>query len=263
MFEARCRAQQVPASQEEIDRLLACQTPQIELPDLPARETETSSASRPTSLWSKNSDQFLQVPSRGGTSSGTSSWASKRQRSPSPSLCRDKPPSVPCGCGSRLDTRPPPGQLHRPSLEIEEEICNLQMELERHHDYGRQDQETIRLLEHRLAVERQLGYAEGLAKPPKNNSALPQGDTPPQGTITMTTMRTIYSVQPRTPDALTGRKNTAPTDHQELAPLVADPPRRRTATPKGPHTLLPPNVPSSPNCPAPLTPHQQRQSPSR
>ena len=79
VFEARCRAQQAPASQEEIDRLLACQTPQIELPDPPAWETETSSASCPMSLWSENSDQFLQVPSRGGTSSGTSSRALKCQ----------------------------------------------------------------------------------------------------------------------------------------------------------------------------------------
>ena len=59
---------------------------------------------------------------------------------------------------------PPSGQLRRPSFEIEEEIRNLRMELERHRDYGRQDQETIQLLEHRLAVERQLGYAEGLAQ---------------------------------------------------------------------------------------------------
>ena len=59
---------------------------------------------------------------------------------------------------------PPSGQLSRPSFEIEEEICNLRMELERHRDYGCQDQETIRLLECRLAVERQLGYAEGLAQ---------------------------------------------------------------------------------------------------
>ena len=52
----------------------------------------------------------------------------------------------------------------RPFLELEEEVRNLRMELERHRDYGRQDQETIRLLERRLAVERQLSYAEGLAQ---------------------------------------------------------------------------------------------------
>ena len=79
VFEARRRAQQAPASQEEIDCLLTCQTPQIELPGPPACEPEMLSASCPTSLWSENSDQFLQVPSRGGTSSGTSSGASKCQ----------------------------------------------------------------------------------------------------------------------------------------------------------------------------------------
>jgi hypothetical protein len=78
VFEARRRVQQVPASQEEINRLLACQTPQIELPGPPACEPKTSSASRPTSLWSENSDQYLQVPLQGGTSSGASSRASKR-----------------------------------------------------------------------------------------------------------------------------------------------------------------------------------------
>ena len=129
VFEARCRAQQALASQEEIDRLLACQTPQIELPGLPAREPETSSASCPTSLWSKNSDQYLQVPLQGGTSSGASSPASKRCRSPSPSSRKDRPSSAPCGRGSCLDTMPPSGQLHRPSFKIEEEIRNLRMEL--------------------------------------------------------------------------------------------------------------------------------------
>ena len=77
VFEARRRTHQAPASQEEIDHLLTCQTPQIELPGPPAREPETSSASRPTSLWSENSNQYLQVPSQGGTSSGASSRASK------------------------------------------------------------------------------------------------------------------------------------------------------------------------------------------
>ena len=38
------------------------------------------------------------------------------------------------------------------------------MELQRFRDYGRQDQETIQYLEKRLAVERQLGYAEGMAQ---------------------------------------------------------------------------------------------------
>ena len=146
-FEAKRRAQQALASQEEIDRLLACQPPQIELPGPPAPIADSSSASRPTSLWSENSEQYLQVPSHGGTSSGASSRASKRRRSPSSSSRKDRTSSASRGHGSRHDTRPPPGQLRRPSLELEEEIRNLRMELERHRDYGRQDQETIRLLE--------------------------------------------------------------------------------------------------------------------
>ena len=51
-----------------------------------------------------------------------------------------------------------------PTLETEEEICNLKMELQRFCDYRCQDQETIQYLEKRLAVERQLGYVEGMAK---------------------------------------------------------------------------------------------------
>jgi len=104
---------------------------------------------------------------------------------------------------------------------------------------------------------------KGWPKPPKNNSVPPRGDALPLDTITTTTTRATYIVPPRTPDALTGRKNTAPTNHREPAPHVADPPCRRTMTPKGPHALLPPNTPGSQNCPAPLAPHQQRQSPLR
>ena len=94
-FEARRHAQQAPASQEEIDRLLACQPPQIEVPGPPAPRADSSSASCPTLLWSENSEQYLQVPSHGGTSSGASSRASKRCRSPSPSSRKDQPLCVP------------------------------------------------------------------------------------------------------------------------------------------------------------------------
>ena len=38
------------------------------------------------------------------------------------------------------------------------------MELQQFRDYGHQDQETIQYLEKRLAVEQQLGYAEGMAQ---------------------------------------------------------------------------------------------------
>ena len=47
---------------------------------------------------------------------------------------------------------------------MDEEIRNLKMELQRFRDYGCQDQETIQYLEKRLAVERQLSYAEGMAQ---------------------------------------------------------------------------------------------------
>ena len=43
-------------------------------------------------------------------------------------------------------------------------IHNLKLELQRFRDYGHQDQETIQYLEKRLAVKRQLGYAEGMAQ---------------------------------------------------------------------------------------------------
>ena len=49
-FKARCHAQQAPASQEEIDRLLALQPPQIKNLGPPARGADTSLASRPMSL---------------------------------------------------------------------------------------------------------------------------------------------------------------------------------------------------------------------
>ena len=154
----------MPASQEEIDRLLTLQPPQIENLGPPARGADTSSASHPTLLWSESSEQFLQVPSQRGTSSGASSRASKRQRSPSPSPCKDNHPSAHHGRRNCHEARPPPGQLCRSSLETEEEIHNLKMELQRFRDYRRQDQETIQYLEKRLAVERQLSYAEGMAQ---------------------------------------------------------------------------------------------------
>ena len=51
-----------------------------------------------------------------------------------------------------------------PSLDTDEEIHNLKLELQRFHDYRCQDQETIQYLEKHLAVEQQLGYAEGMAQ---------------------------------------------------------------------------------------------------
>ena len=94
-----------------------------------------------------NSYKYLQR----GTSSGASFWASKCQRSPSPSPRKDNHPSAHRSRGNCHEARPP-GQLHRSSLETEEEIRNLKMELQRFHDYGHQDQETIQYLEKCLVV---------------------------------------------------------------------------------------------------------------
>ena len=66
---------------------------------------ETSEASRPTSIWSASSDQYLQPPRRGGHSSSASSRALKRPRSPSPYESR----SSSRGCGGTIEARPPPG----------------------------------------------------------------------------------------------------------------------------------------------------------
>ena len=96
----------------------------------PAQGADTSSASCPMSLWSESLEQYLQVPSQRGISSGASSWASKCQQSPLPSPCKDNHPSVHHGHGNCHEARPPPGQLHQPSLETEEEIHNLKLELQ-------------------------------------------------------------------------------------------------------------------------------------
>ena len=62
-------------------------------------------------------------------------------------------PSAHHGRRNHHEARPPPGQLRQSSLETEEEIRNLKMELQRFRDYRCQDQETIQYLEKRLAVE--------------------------------------------------------------------------------------------------------------
>ena len=66
-----------------------------------------------------------------------------------------------------------------------------------------------------------------------------------------TNMLANCSVPLKNPDTLTGKKNTAPTKHRELAPLTANPPHHHTATITGPHTPQLLSMPGSPNCPAP------------
>jgi len=152
-------------NQEEVEHFMGFDAPTTDLsPEPPLRTAETSSASRPTSLWSENSEQYLRVPQQGGTSSSASSRASKRNRSPSPHGYRDTSRTAHRGRGGRTDSRPPPGQMLRPSREMEDEIHNLQTELQRLREYGREDREHIRTLERQLAAERQLGVAEGLAQ---------------------------------------------------------------------------------------------------
>jgi hypothetical protein len=164
-FEAKRARQNVGPSDEEVQRFLAMNTPLADSgPEPQLRTAETSSASRPTSLWSESSEQYLRVPQQGGTSSSASSRASKRNRSPSPHGSWDNTRTTHRGRGGRLDSRPPPGQMRRRSYDMEEEIHNLQAELQRLREYGREDREQIRTLERRLAAERQLGIAEGLAQ---------------------------------------------------------------------------------------------------
>jgi hypothetical protein len=166
-------------NQEEVERFLALNTPATDSgPELPLRTAETSSASRPTSLWSDNSEQYLRVPPQGGTSSSASSRASKRNRSPSPHGYRDSSHTAHRGRGGRLDSRPPPGQYIRPLHEAEEEIHNLQAELQRLCEFGREDRERIRYLERQLTAERQLGIAEGLAQAARQLMEQSRGPSP-------------------------------------------------------------------------------------
>ena len=81
-------------------------------------------------------------------------------------------------------------------------------------------------------------------------------------TVTMNTLMNCSALL-KNPDALTRKKNAAPTNHRELVPLTADPPHRHTMTTTGPHTPLLLSAPGSLNCLAPLTPHWQRPSPLR
>ena len=102
VFKARCCAQQALASQEEINRLLTCQTPQIKLPGLPARKPETSSASHPTSLWSENSNQFPQVPSRGAPHPAPPLGPRNANEAPHPRHAGTNLPLRPAAAGAAL-----------------------------------------------------------------------------------------------------------------------------------------------------------------
>jgi hypothetical protein len=127
-----------------------------------SQSVETSEASQPTSLWSASSEQFLHPPHDEGHSSGTSSKASKRRRSPSPFGRSRESRTSSHGRGNPFEARPPPGRYRQSSANEENRL--LREEVHRLRDYGREDQMRIHFLERQMATERQLGYTEGLAQ---------------------------------------------------------------------------------------------------
>jgi hypothetical protein len=127
-----------------------------------SQSVETSKASRPTSLWSASSEQFLCPPHDEGHSSGASSKVSKRHRSPSPFGRSRESHTSSRGCRNPFEARPPPGRYHQSSANEENQL--LREEVQRLRDYRHEDQMRIHFLEQQMATERQLGYAEGLAQ---------------------------------------------------------------------------------------------------
>jgi hypothetical protein len=73
-------AQQAEPSQEEVTRFLSYRNdPRMDLDiEIASLSVKTSEASRPTSLWSANSEQYLQPPREEGHSSSASSKVLKR-----------------------------------------------------------------------------------------------------------------------------------------------------------------------------------------
>jgi hypothetical protein len=127
-----------------------------------SQSVETSEASRPTSLWSASSEQFLRPPHDEGHSSGASSKASKRRQSPSPfgRSCESHTSSH--GRGNPFEAGPPPSRYCQSSADEENPL--LWEEVQRLRDYGREDQMRIHFLEWQMVTEQQLGYAERLAQ---------------------------------------------------------------------------------------------------
>jgi hypothetical protein len=79
-------AQQAEPIQEEVNRFLSYRNdPRMDLDvKIATLSIKTSEASRPTSLWSASSKQYLQPPQEEGHSLSASSKALKRCQSPSP-----------------------------------------------------------------------------------------------------------------------------------------------------------------------------------
>jgi hypothetical protein len=148
-------------NQEEVERFLACTDDLMDVDsEAPTKSLDTSEASRPTSVWSVNSDQYLMPPPPEGYSSSASSKASKRRRSPSP-LGPNQRRASHQGRGNFHEPRPR-SLRHVPSMEEENQL--LREENQRLREYGREDQMRIGFLQKQLETERKLGHAEGLAQ---------------------------------------------------------------------------------------------------
>jgi hypothetical protein len=157
-------AQQAEPIEEEVNRFLSYRNdPRMDLDiEIASLSVETSEASRPTSLWSASSEQYLQPPREEGHSSSASSKVLKRRRSPSPFRRSQESRTSNRGRGDFLEARQPPGRCCRSPAQ--EENLLLREEVQRLRKYGCQDQMRINFLQRQLVAERQLGHAEGLAQ---------------------------------------------------------------------------------------------------
>jgi hypothetical protein len=106
--------QQAAPIQEEVNHFLSYRNdPRMDLEvEIAALSIEMSEASRPMSLWSASSKQYLQPPREEGHSSSASSKASKWRQSPSPFRRSQESRTSNRGRGDFLKARQPPGR-HR------------------------------------------------------------------------------------------------------------------------------------------------------
>jgi hypothetical protein len=146
-------AQQAEPIQEEVNRLLSYRNdPRMDLDvEIASLSIKMSEASRPTSLWSASSKQYLQPPREEGHSSSASSKASKQRQSPSPFRHSQESRTSNRGRGDFLEARQPPGRHHQSPAQ--EENLLLQEEVQCLHEYRRQDQMRINFLQRQLAAK--------------------------------------------------------------------------------------------------------------
>jgi hypothetical protein len=114
-------ARQADPSMEEINCFLSYRDDMnIDIDaEVNSQSVKTSEASRPTSLWSASSEQFLRLPHDEGHSSGASSKASKRCQSPSPFGRSCESCTSSRGCRNPFEARPPPGRYRQSSTDEE------------------------------------------------------------------------------------------------------------------------------------------------